>query len=233
MFFNKPLLKGLFIVLVLLFTVDLEAQSNVKNHAILVYPTRIVNRYFPVFSLGYLYHSDQRWAAGVNLGAVAEGGYLEGSSNFFTKKFNSIRGYDAGIEARWLLDRDNAHPLSFYAALEMSRAFTYRRYGITQPDANGVGELVNARVVARRNEFNVGFNKTWRFDFGLVVDVRGGAGLAGHSWTLTNKDLVPAPDATINDRDNEQLGVIGLNKEPKEVNLYPTMRIRLGIGWQL
>ena len=223
MYMNKLLLYAGLCLLSVGSTYRAEAQIEGRRHAVLLYPTRLLNEYFPAFTIGYLYQFDQNWVAGVSLGGVAEGGYIQGDKGFLNKKINSVRGYEIGLEARYS---------GFYAALEASRAFAYSRYGMTPPDINGVSRLVNARLVARRNEFSIGYITSWRFDFGLMIDARVGVGIAGHSWGLTDNSLTPATDAKFFDEFDEEVGAIGRNQTPNEVTLYPTVRARVGIGWQ-
>lgn len=238
MFSEKTLSCAVLIALFIGITSVVMAQPSESKHAVLLYPSRILNEYFPTFSLGYQYHSGDRWEIGATVGAVSDG------DKSFEDKFQNIWGYDIGIEGRWLLNTSNrllvkrgtpvwnsSKPLIFYVGFEASRAYTYRKYGLSPPDGNGVGRLVNARLVARRHEFTLGVNRSWRSEFGLLLDLRVGIGLNTHSWGLTDNTLTPAPEAMRFDGDDE--GTLGLSQTANENTFYVAPRIRLGIGWQI
>ena len=218
-------MKRILILLSLLLLLgEVYAQEDaMRRHSVLVYPTRMMNYYFPVVSLGYQYHSLSSWSGGVSIGAVSAFQYSRNN------KFTPFKGFDLGFEGRYNFGGGYENPWGAFLGLEFSRAYAERPWGIERTEVEGVGKLVNTKVVARRDEINFGISKTWQLMNGLVFDIRLGGGVNAYCWKVADNDILAAPkEFSIFDED----GHYGLrNGQAKEHEIYFAPRVRIGLGW--
>ena len=200
----------------------------VPRHAALLYPTRLVNAYFPEATLGYRFRpgEDALWGLGATAGAALVPVDHDGEAA-------GVWGFGLGAEARRYWGGEPLPRFDPYLALgaELSRAYYRSGFGLAGVPGTGYDRVVAAATVSRRHEGLFGLGADFTATSGFVVDVRLAVALV--HWDYRAGGDAPASvqrDPLRRERGHETNGFLDLDGDGSDTDVLP--RLRVGLGWR-
>lgn len=210
-----------------------SAPPNHRRHAVLLYPTRLINRYFPEVTVGYRYRTgpEGEWAFGIAGGPVLA--YENRDTGGKRGGNRGVWGFGLAAEVRryWLgREGDECQPY-VAGAFELSRVSYDSRYGLAPVPGEDYRRVTTARTDSHRREFSFGLGADFVADNGLVVDVRFGLVVTAWRWNLRDGELADADfHGAPNLNDHGGLGYQDYDGDRRDAAFYPRVRVGFGLA---
>ena len=202
-----------------------DPLGELRRNAALIFPSRLLNVYFPELALGYRRRlgSDGLWALGATAGPTFSEDPTRGDG------LGRIWGFGLGLEGRRYWFDSPAPRVDPYFALgaELSRAYYESRRVLEDVPGENYRQVVEGRTASARHEVlaGLGVDLTWRA--GFVIDFRLSLARMWLRHYVPGGTLAP-------------LQIDPFRREPPHYSSQPVdgrgggiqPRLRVGLGWR-
>ena len=199
---------------------DTDAPAH-ERHVALVFPTRYLDPYFNEIGFGYRRETASALSWGIN------GGLVHRRDERYAGRAPVIWGGALGLEGRYRVAGRPGNALSLAAAAHFSRAYFRAMAGAEATETPGVSRLVEAPVVARRNELQLLVTYHNESVTGFVVDLSAGVGVGRLGYRVGGG--VDAAPTALTPPERPLPG--GQDLRADEVYELAWPRLRVGLGW--